>query len=161
MSDVLTSLWHLPRYCNRIHALCAIECCTSIGSVYDLIMLIPTTIGLVLTLNHWFTYLESVQPPTLITRVTCAISKEKYWKASEYRAWLFYYSLPVMCNILSDAYYQHYILLCDAIYILNSASIFPHALQKCTMLIKHFYFKFLILYFDMQYAPTVTPIRHC
>ena len=54
--------------------------------------------------------LESIQPPSLITRVTHAISKRNFWKASEYRAWLFY-SLPVMYKILPDIYYQHYVLL--------------------------------------------------
>ncbi len=34
--------------------------------------------------------LESIQPPSLMTRVTRAISKRKFWKASEYRAWFFF-----------------------------------------------------------------------
>ena len=49
--------------------------------------------------------LESIKPPSLITRVTRAVSKRKFWKASEYRAWLFFYSLPVMYKILPDVYF--------------------------------------------------------
>ena len=93
--------------------------------------------------------MESIQPrpPSTITRVTRSVSKKKFWKASEYRAWLFFYSIPVLYNILPDAYYQHYILLCEAkIYILCSSSISPEALNKSTKLLQHFYFKFSTLY---------------
>ena len=35
---------------------------------------------------------------------------------------------------------------CEAVYILNSKSVLPHALNKRSQLLKHFYFKFPALY---------------
>lgn len=44
--------------------------------------------------------LTSIRPPSLITRTPRSRTKRKYWKASEYRSFLFYYSLPVMLGLL-------------------------------------------------------------
>lgn len=88
--------------------------------------------------------LESIHPPNLITQAPRGISNRKYWKASEYRSWLFFYSLPVM-SILHEDYYQHYILLCEAIYILNS-SVSRKELKRASKLLQHFYFQFPTLY---------------
>ena len=101
--------------------------------------------------------LECIQPPTLITRVTCAISKRKHWKAYEYRAWLFFYSLPVMYNILPDIYYQHYV---EAVYILNSKSVFPHALKKSCKLLQHFYYKFPAVYSERYLSCNMHHLLH-
>lgn len=91
--------------------------------------------------------LESIIPPNLITRSPRGISNRKYWKASEYRSWLFFYSLSVMLSILHEDYYQHYFLLCEAIYILNSY-VNRKELKRASKLLQHFYFMFPILYAD-------------
>jgi hypothetical protein len=103
--------------------------------------------------------IESIQPPNLITRAPRGISKRKHWKASEYRSWLFFYSLPVMSNILHRDYYQHYALLCEAIYNLNS-SIEPSGLKKASKLLQHFYFKFSTLYSGRYLSCNMHQILH-
>ena len=79
--------------------------------------------------------LRSIRPPSSITRAPRTLRDRKFWKASEYRSWLFYYSLPVMLGLLPTQYYQHYGLLCHAIYILNSSSISPRSLKKANKLL--------------------------
>ena len=68
-------------------------------------------------------YLLRIKPPHEFRRSPRPISKRFYWKASEYRAWLLYYSLPVtdknftirvcpsfcfICNICSHAMWNQY-----------------------------------------------------
>ena len=63
--------------------------------------------------------LTKIKPPSFITRIPRTISDHfKYWKASELRSWLFYYSLPVLSDILPAAYFLHYACLVEGIYLL-------------------------------------------
>lgn len=48
-------------------------------------------------------------------------------------------------SILHEDYYQHYILLCEAIYILNSY-VNRKELKRASKLLQHFYFKFPYLW---------------
>ena len=90
--------------------------------------------------------LTSIQPPSTITCTPRSLTEKKYWKASEYRSFLFYYSLPVMLGLLPDEYYEHYALLCQAIYLLNSDLISSHRLKKANKLLHRFYYSFSSLY---------------
>ena len=66
--------------------------------------------------------LLQIKPPTIIIRVPRSIQQHRsYWKASEYRAWLLFYSLPVMLNILPSEYLAH--LLVESVFILLQNSI--------------------------------------
>ena len=57
-------------------------------------------------------YLLRIKPPHEFWHSPRPISKRFYWKASEYRAWLLYYSLPVLIKILpSDYMYVHHFAL--------------------------------------------------
>ncbi|XP_068753877.1 uncharacterized protein [Montipora capricornis] len=63
--------------------------------------------------------LSKCQPPDFISRLPRSLVKDrKYWKASEVRSWLLYYSLPVLKGILPDEYYSHYALLSTSVYFL-------------------------------------------
>ena len=47
--------------------------------------------------------LLEIKPPITITRTPRSIQQHRaYWKASEYRNWLLYYSVPVMLYIFTD-----------------------------------------------------------
>lgn len=131
---LLISLWFESKYSSELWSCCRSE------SVVDARM-------------------ESIQPPNFITRAPRGVSKRKFWKASEYRSWLFFYSLPVMWGILHTDYYQHYVLLCEAIYILNS-SVNPRQLKKCSKLLRHFYFKFPTLYSERYLSCNMHQILH-
>lgn len=63
--------------------------------------------------------LLQIKPPNTITRVPRSIQQYRnYWKASEYRAWLLFYSLPVMLNILPNEYLVHHMLLVESVFTL-------------------------------------------
>ncbi|KAJ8313371.1 hypothetical protein KUTeg_009075 [Tegillarca granosa] len=55
--------------------------------------------------------IRNIKPPNSISRVPRSIKDHmKYWKASELRSWLLYYSLPVLKDVLTQDYYDHYLL---------------------------------------------------
>lgn len=58
-------------------------------------------------------------PPQEFSRPPQSIKKHlKFWKASEFRNWLLYYSLPILLNFLPPLYRHHYALLICAVHIL-------------------------------------------
>ena len=65
---------------------------------------------------------------------------------SEYRAWLLFYSLPVMSGILSPCCFNHFILLVAALHILYSDYIGKEDLNTAEKYLKDFYVKFSELY---------------
>lgn len=59
------------------------------------------------------------QPPHDFSRPPRSIKKHrKYWKASEFRTWLLYYSLPLLLDVLPALYIHHHALLVCAMHIL-------------------------------------------
>ena len=58
--------------------------------------------------------------------------------ATEYRNWLFYYSLPCLKGILDNDYYQHYALLVGGIILLPGRSISPTQLEMAGKFLMHF-----------------------
>lgn len=58
-------------------------------------------------------------PPNEFSRPPRSIKKSlKYWKASEFQAWLLFYALPVLIDILPPLYWHHFSLLVCASHIL-------------------------------------------
>ena len=58
-------------------------------------------------------------PPTEISRSPRSLIKHlAYWKASEFRSWLLFYSLPLLHDVLPPLYFHHFSLLVCAIHIL-------------------------------------------
>lgn len=86
--------------------------------------------------------LLAIKPPTSITRPPRSISLRKYWKASEYRHFLLFYSLPCLFGILPRQYLDHLLLLVQATYILLQDSISPHDIDKADGLLKAFVGRF-------------------
>ena len=65
--------------------------------------------------------------------------------ASEYRSWLLYYSVPVLRHILEN-YFQHYLLLVEAVWLLLQSSISEADLLHAEQLLQHFCYKFSAYY---------------
>ena len=75
--------------------------------------------------------LLSIKPPREFRRSPHSIANSvKFWKASEYRAWLLFYSLPIV---------HHYSLLVYAMHILLGSEISPDQLDIAEKLLKCFY----------------------
>lgn len=84
--------------------------------------LLPTTEEINKRLNR-------IKPPEEFRRTPRSITTFKHWKASEFRAWLLYYSLPVLSDLMPGDYIHHLSLLVSAIHILLASDVdFAHSL---------------------------------
>ena len=91
--------------------------------------------------------LLNITPPNCISRAPRSITKDyAHWKASEFRSFLFFYGIPCLRNILPDENFQHFLLLVEAIWLLDQNSISPHCLQKAGKLLRHFCLRIEALY---------------
>lgn len=79
--------------------------------------------------------LLSIRPPHCFTRLPRALSERGFWKASEWRLWLLFYSLPCTINILPDRYWRHLSKLSEAIYILLSTNLNESRIKHAGMII--------------------------
>lgn len=68
--------------------------------------------------------LLQIKPPSSFRRSPRPISTTlKFWKANEYRAWLLFYSLPILIRFLPSEYVHHWSLLVYSIHVLLSSEI--------------------------------------
>ena len=68
-----------------------------------------------------------IGPLSCITRLPRSlIANFGHLKASEVRTFLLFYSIPCLYGILPEQYFQHHILLVEAIYLLLQDSIYIH-----------------------------------
>ena len=104
--------------------------------------------------------LLQIKPPCTITRVPRSLEHRSYWKASECRAWLLYYSLPVMFNILPGDYIGHHMLLVETVHTLLQSCITPTMLKKAEKLIQHYCFKLQYYYSERFMTANVHHLLH-
>jgi hypothetical protein len=62
--------------------------------------------------------LVAIRPPSEVHRLPRPIRERKDWKASEWRNWLLFYSLPCIIDVLPFVYVEHFSLLVHSIFIL-------------------------------------------
>ncbi len=67
--------------------------------------------------------LKLFRPPNYIHRLARPITERKFWKASEWRNFLIFYSLIVMKGILPQKYLLHFMLLVDSVHLLQRDNI--------------------------------------
>ena len=75
---------------------------------------------------------EFIRPPRSIK------SHLNYWKAAEFRNWLLYYSLPILCGFLPPLYCDHYALLVVSMHMLQQDSINPAELDAAEAMLNDF-----------------------
>ena len=80
-----------------------------------------------------------IKPPQEFRRSPRSVKMMKQWKASEYRAWLLYYSLPVLSNLLPSDYIYHLALLVSAMHILLGDAIQSSDIDIAHELLVSFY----------------------
>lgn len=62
--------------------------------------------------------LKEMKPPDFIQRLPRQLETSRaYFKASELQAWLLYYSVPCLIDILPERYLQHFACLVEGVYI--------------------------------------------
>jgi len=80
------------------------------------------------------------QPPLEFTRPPRSIAKHLYyWKASELRYWVLYYSLPLLLHRLPSVYWHHYALLVCSLHLLLKSSISAEEIDAAEQMLSDFY----------------------
>lgn len=82
--------------------------------------------------------LLQIHPPTNMHRLPRSIKERKYWKASEWRNWLLFYSLPCLHGILPSRFLKHFSKLVQAIFLLLKSNIYPQELNDADVLMLEF-----------------------
>ena len=89
--------------------------------------------------------LQCISPPSEIHRSPRGISKRLHWKASEWRAFIFY-SLVVLYGILPTSFLNHYFLFVYGIYTLLGDSISDTSISLSELCLTRFVIKLEELY---------------
>lgn len=105
-------------------------------------------------------FIENIKVPDFITRLPRKIKDLKYWKASELRAFLLYYSVPIFKDLFPDKYFQHWILLVGAVYILLKDEISEDDLNSAEIMIRSFVRDIGPLYGDNCYVYNMHNLLH-
>lgn len=82
--------------------------------------------------------LTGIQPTNDIHRTPQMLLKKKSWKATEWRSWLLFYSVPVLNGILRQDLLDSYKLFVTSIYKLLSTHISEEELLNCEMKLLQF-----------------------
>ena len=96
-------------------------------------------------------------PPHEFSRCPRSISKHlKFWKTSELKNWLLFYSLPLLLDYLPSLYIHHYALLVCAMHILLQESIDSSLLDAAEIMLKDF----IVLLPELYGEPNCTANAH-
>ena len=90
--------------------------------------------------------LLSIRPTCNISRLPRSLTMRKFWKAHEWYAWLFFYSLPILKSYLPVKFYRHWALLVEGVSILLSSSITRASLNHSELILTQFVFEMQNLY---------------
>lgn len=83
--------------------------------------------------------LRDIKVPNVITRLPRSLNDVGHWKASELRNFLLYYSIPILSGTLPELYFNHYLMLVHAMYLLLQNSISAPHLQESSCLLRQFH----------------------
>jgi len=83
--------------------------------------------------------LKSIQPPTALARKARFLDDRKFWKASEFRSWVLYYSVPLLFGRMKEPYFTHWCCFVLGLYILLQPSISKENLRLAEILFRFFY----------------------
>lgn len=105
--------------------------------------------------------IAAMTPPSSIQRLPRGIKEHfKYWKANECKAWLFYYSLPILADLLPPKYFELYKLFVYACALLCGDSISPSQVRKAERAFKQYEKGFEKFYGLKQKRMNVHLLRH-
>jgi len=84
--------------------------------------------------------LKEMQVPSAVSRCPRSLSEHrKFWKASEYRSWILYYSVPILRGKLKEPYFSHWCCFVLGLMLLLLPSISPANLKLAGILLTFFY----------------------
>lgn len=120
----------------------------------------PYYIGRPDTLRVIENRIKNIKPPHVITRLPRPIEEFRYWKASEWRAWLLFYCLPCLEGVLDSRYVKHLSLLVSAVFFLLQESITFEEVNKADIMLLEFVVKFQLLYGETAMTFNVHLLTH-
>ncbi|XP_034245545.1 uncharacterized protein LOC117647758 [Thrips palmi] len=104
--------------------------------------------------------LLNIMAPHFFDRAPESIDKLVHWKASMLRAFLLYFSVCVLADVLKPKYFEHFLLLVKGISLLNSSSISQDDIKLATLLLDQFVEEFQTLYGKRHMSHNVHMLRH-
>ncbi|KAH7980652.1 hypothetical protein HPB49_017958 [Dermacentor silvarum] len=120
----------------------------------------PFYIGAPSTLAKLDKRLLSICPPHCFTRLPRSLADRCFWKASEWKNWLLYYSLPTVLGVLPPRFWRHVSMLAEAIFTLLKSEISPTDLQRAGHLLQSFVSRAASLYGTRFMTFNVHQLRH-
>lgn len=90
--------------------------------------------------------LEGMKPPSEITRTPKSVKERQYWKATEWKNYLLYYSLLCLINNMPLKYVKHWFLLVYSMQIFLGDKILPEQFKKAKAALEKFVFQINDLY---------------
>ena len=103
---------------------------------------------------------KSVRVPDFINRLSRKAKDIKYWKASELRSFLLYYSAPLFKDRLPKKYFQHWLLLVEAFHILLKDALSENDLNTAEILLRSFVRDVGTLYGEICYTYNLHCLLH-
>ena len=101
------------------------------------------------------------RPPHDFSRAPRSIKQHrKFWKASELRNFLLYYSLPLLVDILPPLYFHHFGLLVCAIHIMLQHELDYSLVQAAQNMLNDFYYLCPELYGDRVCVLNIHLLSH-
>ncbi|KAJ1524619.1 hypothetical protein ONE63_011103 [Megalurothrips usitatus] len=111
-------------------------------------------------LEHINMFLLSIRVPDFVKRRPRGMDKFSYLIGSEFRSLLLFYSLPALQAYLPDRYFQHWLVLVEAIYLLLQDSISEVDLKAAEILLRLFVRDINELYGPKYYTYNVHSLLH-
>lgn len=91
--------------------------------------------------------LKKIKPPFSFQRLPCSLKNESaMMKASDYKMFFFFYSIPVLCDILPPLYWEHHCKIVSALTLLSQNSISEEQINTAEELIHSYVSDFANLY---------------
>lgn len=104
---------------------------------------------------------SNIKPPAYVQRRPRSIEKHsKFWKASEFKNWFFYFSLPILQDILPNEYFEHYKLLVLGISLLYQEDISSEMVDLADEALREFVARYEQLYGLEHITCNVHQLRH-
>ncbi|KAJ1518919.1 hypothetical protein ONE63_011471 [Megalurothrips usitatus] len=105
-------------------------------------------------------FMSAISVPDFVKRLPRGISQFKHWKGSEFRNFLLFYSCPVFKDRLPDDYFQHWLLLVQAMYILLQERISHTELKSAELMLRSFVRDYKKLYGENTYTYNLHTLLH-
>lgn len=113
-------------------------CLGSVRHFMDLWFNVPGRWNIAQHISDIDNFMKNIKPPSYICRLPTGVSDMKNWKASAFRAWLLFYSLPALVRFLPKDYMQHWLLFVMAMFLLLQEEISEADLTKADTMLQLF-----------------------